>query len=401
MSWCDPKVIAIPGMLLFGTSTVVISKALFSMSGVSNEEGDTRNFNKPWAQTDAMFVGMMACLVVHNFANLLALCVGRKTEEETPLLAPGTQRRREQSQKGTPWSTYLLVAVPSMFDLVATILANIGLQWISASVWQMLRGAMVIFSAILSIVFLNRKFYLFNWVGIAFVMGALCMVGVSCLHQPAPASQGEVDSSKMILGVSLVVGAQLVQASQIVCEEFLLKNLDAPPMLIVGMEGFWGTIITSFIFLPLFQHLQVPGFSEDTVESLYMLAHNPHILMLFLLYMVVILLYNATAMMVTNQFSAVHRTILEVMRTLLIWIVNLFIFYEVSDKFGEQWTIWSWFELLGFVLLFVGMFIFNEVIELPSWLGGSSKRAQEEAIQAHDTKFQMPPQSPRILSPRM
>lgn len=37
------------------------------------------------------------------------------------------------------------------------------------------------------------------------------------------------------------MGAQIIQASQIVIEEYLLKNIDMDASLIVGLEGLWGT----------------------------------------------------------------------------------------------------------------------------------------------------------------
>jgi len=96
-----------------------------------------------------------------------------------------------------------------------------------------------------------------------------------------------------------------------------------------------------------------------------MLSHNTHLIFTVLLYMFVIMGLNATAMMVTQQFTAVHRTILEAARTLCIWITNLFIYYTINNNFGEVWTDWSYLELGGFMLLLLGMFIYNRVIELP------------------------------------
>jgi drug/metabolite transporter (DMT)-like permease len=268
----------------------------------------------------------------------------------------------------------------------------------------MLRGAMVVFSALLSIVFLNRKFYLFNWIGISLVIAALVCVGVSCMNAPSPPGQVEESTSNVVFGIILVVIAQLVQASQIVIEEFLLKSVKADPLLIVGLEGFWGFLITTFICLPIFQHVQWHGFSENSWETLYMLSHNRSILIGVSLYVVVILLYNATAMMVTQQFTAVHRTILEAMRTLCIWMVNIFIYYEVNNSYGEHWTVWSWFEMLGFVILLFGLFIYNEVIQLP-WLPDykTVKQAEHpESIESGRPPPKLPPQSPfATRSPRV
>lgn len=50
----------------------------------------------------------------------------------------------------------LPIAIPTFFDLIATILMNIGLLWVTASVYQMMRGAEMLFAALFSVVFLKR-----------------------------------------------------------------------------------------------------------------------------------------------------------------------------------------------------------------------------------------------------
>jgi len=394
---------AIPGMLLFGTSTVVISKLLFSMTAPINAEGDVKKFQKPWFQTDAMFAGMLLCLFAHWITQALKSKAPPEQDKliskRQPVYGTSGRKPQEEEEEGTDVKTYFLVGIPAVCDLIATVLGNIGLQWINASIWQMLRGAMVVFSAVLSIIFLNRRFYLFNWIGIGLVIAALALVGVSCINAPPAPGQSEEGSDKMVFGIILVLAAQLVQASQIVLEEFLLKSVKAPPLLIVGMEGFWGLILTSFICLPLFQHWNAPGFSENSMETFYMLGHSPKLIGFASAYIIVILLYNATAMMVTQQFTAVHRTILEAMRTLCIWVVNLFIYYEVTPQFGEHWSVWSWFELLGFGVLLIGMFIYNEVLEL-SFLPDYGKL--QKAEHAPDSAKAIDPESGRkLLKPPM
>jgi len=384
------------------------------MNGKSGPaDTDIRKFTKPWAQTDAMFVGMLLCLIAHWIVTAAGKYATPEPEKQKLLLKQRSANgqygsvpsgRKPKGEEGE-WKTYFLVAIPAVCDLVATILANIGLQWISASVWQMLRGAMVIFSAVLSIIFLNRKFYLFNWIGVGLVLLALLLVGVSCLNAPPPPGQAEENPANVVLGIALVVVAQLVQASQIVIEEFLLKSVKAPPLLIVGLEGFWGLILTTCVCLPVFQHVQWHGFSENSFETFYMLTHNTTILLTVMLYVVVILLYNATAMMVTQQFTAVHRTILEAMRTLCIWVVNLFIYYEVNSGFGEHWSVWSWFELLGFGVLLIGLFIYNKVIQLtclPDFaLSEEAEHPPEKPLDPRRPSPLLPPMSPYIRSPRV
>jgi hypothetical protein len=69
----------------------------------------------------------------------------------------------------------LLLSIPSFFDLVATILMNIGLLSVTASVYQMMRGAEMLFAALFAIAFLQRRLNRFHLYGI------LCCV-VRCVR---------------------------------------------------------------------------------------------------------------------------------------------------------------------------------------------------------------------------
>ena len=177
--------------------------------------------------------------------------------------------------------------------------------------------------------------------------------------------------SSVIIAICLTVGSQLIQASQIVVEDFLMHDLTASPIQIVGLEGMWGTIFTICIFLPIIQFTgnvksEGNGVHEDTIDTFKMIGNNPTILAFVIIYVIVILLYNVFGMYVTSVTSAVIRTILEGLRTLCIWVVELVIFYSTGNPdLGEEWTIFSYMQLAGFILLFTGMLLYNKIIRLP------------------------------------
>lgn len=338
------RMVTIPFMLLFGTATVVLSKFLFEMKSKG------KKFEKPWFQVNMMFLGMGLCLVLYFVRKLASAMKGERllTGEEV-----------EEEKRGH-WKNYIKIIPPAMCDLCATGLMYIGLLFVPASIFQIMRGAMVIFSAIMSVIFLKKKLYAFNWLGIGVVIMALVMVGVACVESQS----GGASQRDQIVGIMLIVGAQLIQATQIVVEEFLLKNVKAPPLLIVGTEGMWGLLVTTLIVLPLVSLIPGTG-GEDTMDTLDMLAANHDLIYVTMAYVVAILVYNLFGMMVTQQFSAVHRTILEAMRTLCIWITDLIIYYGFTKDHGEEWTVWSYLELAGFGLLVFGTFVYNRVLELP------------------------------------
>jgi drug/metabolite transporter (DMT)-like permease len=72
-----------------------------------------------------------------------------------------------QGNKASDLKKTLLLAIPTIFDLIATVLMNIGLLSVTASVYQMMRGAEMLFAAIFAVLFLKRNLNKYHYGGIA------------------------------------------------------------------------------------------------------------------------------------------------------------------------------------------------------------------------------------------
>lgn len=114
--------------------------------------------------------------------------------------------------------------------------------------------------------------------------------------------------------------------------------------------------------------MQMIPSAEKTADTFVMLENNHNIIWGTVIYIIAILFYNLFGMRVTQQYTAVHRTILEAIRTGCIWMVDLFIYYTMTRQYGEKWTNWSPVELLGFVFVLTGTFIYNQVIKIPRYV---------------------------------
>lgn len=350
----------IPGMLVFGTATVTIQKFIFDVEGWGRPGTDIHKFKKPWFQTESMFMGMLSCLIVYEIIRLTRACKAKKQTDAEAQLNPAEDDSIQH------WKHYFYVAAPAICDLVATSLMNIGLFYLDASIWQMLRGSMVIFSAILTIIFLKRKYYSYHWFGITLVtIGLVTVAGASLMRNDGDKKTAE--TWQIVMAICLVVGAQIVQASQIVIEEYLLKNVKAAASLIVGLEGLWGGLIGALIIWavhntnPESSALVKEVFHEDTIDTFYMIYQSSLLIWLVIFYILCILFYNLFGMMVTQTYSAVYRTIMEAVRTLCIWIVNVIIHFFLP-KFGEPLDGATIVELIGFAILLTGNFTFNKVL---------------------------------------
>jgi hypothetical protein len=93
--------------------------------------------------------------------------------------------------------------------------------------------------------------------------------------------------------------------------------------------------------------------------------HSPPLLAFCLVYLVSISLYNACGLAVTRRLSAVHRTLIDALRTIAVWAAELAMFSGGGGVIGEPWGTYSPLQLGGFSLLIIGTLIHNGVIKLP------------------------------------
>jgi drug/metabolite transporter (DMT)-like permease len=114
-------------------------------------------FAKPWFSVLEMKAAMAVCLLLYY-----GLGVGKEASTPDP-----------------DWRTIQKVWLPALFDLLNTVFCNIGLVWVSSSIYQMTRGSVVVFSAILSVKWLGRTLRSFHYYSIALVLVAVVLVGLA------------------------------------------------------------------------------------------------------------------------------------------------------------------------------------------------------------------------------
>jgi len=156
-------------MLLSGTCTTLFAKVQFDISAkgldtcnVGDDDEYNCKFQKPWFSVLEMKCAMALCAPI-----FYGLGWGRPDSQSDP--------------RGHSPSAEALKAVwlPALLDLLNTVLGNIGLVWVSSSIYQMTRGSVVIFSAILSVQWLGKTLRSFHYWSISFVVMAVILVGVA------------------------------------------------------------------------------------------------------------------------------------------------------------------------------------------------------------------------------
>ena len=277
-----------------------------------------------------------------------------------------------------------LLALPACCDITGTTLMNVGLLFVAASIYQMTRGALVLFVGIFSVVFLRRKLYLYHWFSLFIVVIGVGLVGLAGAlfkgdKNPHSPPEDKVDIVKSlvlvardivvraespavlhtVLGIFLIAFAQVFTATQFCVEEWILERYALEPLKVVSWEGLFGFVVT--VLGQVILHFTV-GTSEkgkygyfDAQEGYREVLSNRAIAVSSVLIMISIGGFNFFGLSVTRTISATSRSIIDTCRTLFIWIVSL----------GLGWESFKWLQVVGFALLVYGTFMFNDLVRPP------------------------------------
>ncbi|KAK9843952.1 hypothetical protein WJX81_000335 [Elliptochloris bilobata] len=367
------KVFSLVGMLIFGTLSSIFSKIVYQTEG-KDLNGHTKLFRKPWATTSLMFLAMAFCLPIGAAVRARKRRQQRRAAEHdssTPLL-DSHHNGGDGEEKHTSIRSILMLALPMAFDLVATLLMSVGLLYVTASIYQMLRGAEILFSALFAVTFLHRPLNKLHYLGIAactvgiVVVGSSSFLGSGDKDKEAGNGMGG-DASQVLLGMLLIIVAQAMQAAQVTMEDYAMSSVKLEPLTVVGIEGLLGTAALFLVLMPIVQFLPGPegeGIHEDSLESLHMLTHSiprwaiPAVLAANSL---TLLGYNVAGMFVTSELGAVTRTVFESARTLFVWLGDLLLFYTplgLNGKLGEAWDRSSYVQAAGFAVLVTGTLVY-------------------------------------------
>jgi drug/metabolite transporter (DMT)-like permease len=155
-----------------------------------------------------MFLGELMCLVVY-FAK--KLCCPKKTKtddnQEIPL-SPGTQMAQKTQLKTN--INPCLLAIPACFDFCGSTLMFVALTQCAASVYQMMRGIIVVITAGMAMLFLKRPQYLHHFMSLFIIVGAVASVGLVGIAVSNKEQEGNPDgeATTTVLGVLLLLLAQ-------------------------------------------------------------------------------------------------------------------------------------------------------------------------------------------------
>ena len=117
-----------------------------------------------------------------------------------------------------------------------------------------------------------------------------------------------------------------------------------------------------------------------------MLSHSYTLIILAIAYIIAIVGYNQTGMMVTSFSTAIHRNIYEALRSIAVWVLSAVVYYLFPNSGGgEPLNIMSLIQLLGFAISILGSFIYNRVIKFPCYNYENENENQQAISQQEST----------------
>ena len=322
--------------------------------------------------TFCMFNGEFLCLLFYWIKE------GRynKKKKAEALFLNLVEKVDDKDKKKGPKIWYFLF--PALFDILSSSISSIGLTFLASSIYQMFRGATIIFTCIASIIILKQKYYRHHFLGIVIVIIGLLIVGLNATIY-GNSSSGENPS----FGIFLVALSQVFSCFLYITEEKLLKGYEVPPLKAVGLEGMWGVcvyIILLFIFY-FIRCEKWPDFLKDGVcirdkedendkectirfenpiFAVQQIMSNSNLKIYLSLYICSIAFFNLAGLTISKNVSSTARTIVDTLRTIVIWTFFLTVPFVPEDTKEE----FSWLQLLGFAVLILGSIIYNEILVL-------------------------------------
>jgi hypothetical protein len=98
-----------------------------------------------------------------------------------------------------------------------------------------------------------------------------------------------------------------------------------------------------------------PDHFEDSIDAFYRLGNNPRIMVATLGNVCSIAFFNFFGLSVTKNLSATTRMVLDSIRTLVVWGVDL----------ALGWEQFQYLQIVGFFFLLLGTAVYNKIVPVP------------------------------------
>jgi drug/metabolite transporter (DMT)-like permease len=349
----EVAVAAVSYIVLGGVTSLTIKWGDGMVIAGTIDDGAPHPWVHPYCQAWVKFFAQTMCLVAAAVAaRVEARALARRrvsftVADDIAEKEAGDVTDASGAAESQPWRYFAGLAA---MDTVRSVMKFVGLQLTSVSVYQMLLGSNVLFTGLLSRLFLGKRFKNHQIIGIATVVAGLTCVGAAS----ATNHEDEEESRAAAVGCVLVLLSQVLAAAQVVFEEHVFRRFKSTtPTQLVGWEGFFGTVFLSCA-IAAFQLLQPPP--DDAADWAVQAGNSWQAQVSLLMLSVSIPVSNAGGQTITKRVSATSNSFAKAMQVVFVWVVDLLVF-------GSAFL---WLQLIGFVALMVGTAVYKKLLPIPA-----------------------------------
>ena len=356
-------------------------------------------FSHGWFLNLVMFVGeSMGIPVFYLFFNKKKS--PKENNDDTKHIQGDQQETIEEEveeEEKKPEINKFLLAIPGFLDTCSTGLANIGLILLPASIYQMLKGSLIIMTFLMSKFIVKNKHTWDHYVAIPVSTTGVVLVGLSAyLNADEKSEDGGnfSDAKTTLLGIVLMVIAMFILSIQFCFDEHFMRKYSCHPLICIGYEGIFGffinlllCIIFYFIKCGSYEDKEEPPYfvknmctgdndnvwrPENIVFAFRQLINNSLLSILVPITIIFMASFNIFGVSITKYGSATTRTVTDNCRSFLVWIFFLMPFNQkdLIETFNAL-------QLIGFLLICLGAFIYNGLFKLEERLESDNKKKIE------------------------
>ena len=222
-------------------------------------DGIVRHFRHPVLQVWALTLAEFICLFLIPIISVYNFYVKSTLNEYNNL---------PSSEQFTTSYTIWIFAPAAFMHVISRFLIFLSLTFTSASSYQMLWCANLIFTCVFSRLFLHKTLSVVKWFAVFLIVGKFTFfycyvpqlnfdmfsVGVIAVG----VSDENVNTERNpVLGDTLTIIGMLFWAGQLTYEEKCIKEHNVSPILALGLEGFFG-FVTTTLLLVIFYFVPIP-----------------------------------------------------------------------------------------------------------------------------------------------
>ena len=300
-----------------------------------------------------MFLGKFICLLIYYIKKFFS-----------------TESNNDEIKQQSKTKYFVILAT---LDILSNIIVIFNALLINNSSPFGFLFILIILSKIISIKFLNTKYFRHHFLAVFLSFIGLLMGEVKGM---------KIESNSggyIALGIILAIGAQVSQSAHYVLEEKLLKEYNYSTLKTIGLEGLWGFLIYSIILI-IFQFISCDNWNatiketiccsdfsnfqiENTIFALKQIKNNSRIFYSILIVFIGVIIHNIALLCMFKYRSVI-------LALMLIGIINyifLFIFFSLASNTQLNFSgiEFHWIQILGFIIQILALLIYSEILVIP------------------------------------